>query len=417
MKAGREVFSRGFTTLQFFNIFCFLLALPASVEGVNITAEELTTHGIVGGSVLLSIQYTASSSETPVIQWQLKRDKPIPLVQSFGTRILGKLRPEYKDRIVIFRNGSLLIHNLQPTDEGMYEVEIAITDDASTAVKTLNLTVDIPVTKPVVVLSSSTVLELSEYVTLNCSHENGTKPIYTWLKGGKPLDDDERFSLSSDQKTLTITRVHITDDDLYSCMVENPISNSRSIPVKLTVYRRSSLYIILSTGGIFLLVTLVTVCACWKPSKKNKSKGEKGTSSRSAERNEDQGKREGNVSQLLPKTVEQERERKSPAGLYVIREKDSPETEEDSLSVSKSAAEQAGFIVSSGPPTRSPRAAGRSPRRYNRSPVRSPGSTRSHKSPSRSSSSPAHQRSANRVVRPAGVHMIMEQDEASLEEN
>lgn len=31
---------------------------------------------------------------------------------------------------------------------------------------------------------------------------------------------------------------------------------------------RSSLYIILSTGGIFLLVTLVTVCACWKPSKK-----------------------------------------------------------------------------------------------------------------------------------------------------
>lgn len=30
---------------------------------------------------------------------------------------------------------------------------------------------------------------------------------------------------------------------------------------------RSSLYIILSTGGIFLLITLVTVCACWKPSK------------------------------------------------------------------------------------------------------------------------------------------------------
>jgi len=31
---------------------------------------------------------------------------------------------------------------------------------------------------------------------------------------------------------------------------------------------RSSLYIILSMGGIFLLITLVTVCACWKPSKK-----------------------------------------------------------------------------------------------------------------------------------------------------
>ncbi len=31
---------------------------------------------------------------------------------------------------------------------------------------------------------------------------------------------------------------------------------------------RSSLYIIISTGGIFLLITLVIVCACWKPSKK-----------------------------------------------------------------------------------------------------------------------------------------------------
>lgn len=31
---------------------------------------------------------------------------------------------------------------------------------------------------------------------------------------------------------------------------------------------RSSVYIMLSTGGIFILITLVTVCACWTPSKK-----------------------------------------------------------------------------------------------------------------------------------------------------
>lgn len=39
-------------------------------------------------------------------------------------------------------------------------------------------------------------------------------------------------------------------------------------PSHCSLLGRSSLYIILSTGGIFLLVTLVTVCACWKPSKK-----------------------------------------------------------------------------------------------------------------------------------------------------
>lgn len=156
----------------------------------------------------------------------------------------------------------------------------------------------VPISKPQVLVASSTVLELSEFFTLNCSHENGTKPTYTWLKDGRPLSNDSRLLLSPDQKILTITRVLMADDDVYSCLVENPISHGRSIPVKITVYRkppaplgtdiswrcpqlkprgvvppllspgRSSLYIILSTGGIFLLVTLVTVCACWKPSKK-----------------------------------------------------------------------------------------------------------------------------------------------------
>lgn len=216
----------------------------------------------------------------------------------------------------------------------------------------------VPISKPQVLVASTTVLELSEAFTLNCSHENGTKPSYTWLKDGKPLLNDSRMLLSPDQKVLTITRVLMEDDDLYSCVVENPISQGRSLPVKITVYSespclpslrtpgperqgpchqglrtsqkqchwrereaemghskedgcgwevgcartpplasiaagllfsppapanpsevsppslprllgRSSLYIILSTGGIFLLVTLVTVCACWKPSKKS----------------------------------------------------------------------------------------------------------------------------------------------------
>eukprot|EP00062_Callorhinchus_milii_P011222 gi/632956958/ref/XP_007894219.1/ PREDICTED: hepatocyte cell adhesion molecule [Callorhinchus milii] len=408
MKAEREVFSRGFTTLEFFNIFCFLAALTVPAEGVNITGHSQNTLGVVGESALLSIHYTTISSETPVIQWQLKRDKPITLVQSFGTRILGKLRPEYKDRIEIFRNGSLLIHNLQLDDEGMYEVEIAITDDAFTAVKTVNLTVDIPVSKPVVMLSSSTVLELSESVTFNCSIENGTKPTYIWLKGGKPLDIDTRLTLSKDQQILTITRVFMADDDIYSCIVQNPISSSRSVPVKLTVYRRSSLYIILCTGGIFLLVTLVTVCACWKPSKRNKGKGDKQGSSENVDRNEDQGKHE----ELLPKVGP---ERKNPVALYVIKEKESPEGEDEYQSDSKGTAEPAGFSGPSMSPPRSTAHMGRSPRRYNKSPVRSPSSTRAHKSPSRSPSSPAHQRGSSRVLRPAGVHMIKEQDEVNVE--
>lgn len=247
-----------------------LLLFTGEVSGVNVTSQTQVVRGTVGREALLSVTYSSSSSDKPVIKWQLKRDreKPITVVQSIGTDIIGNLRPEYRNRILVFENGSLLLHNLQLSDEGAYEVEISITDDTFTGEHYIELTVDVPVSRPYIQMMASSVLEYSEYFNLHCSHDNGTKPVYGWLKGGKLLVNDSRMLLSHDQKVLTISRVLMSDDDVYTCTVENPISSMKSIPVRLTVYRRSSLYIILSTGGIFLLITLVTVCACWKPSKK-----------------------------------------------------------------------------------------------------------------------------------------------------
>uniref|UniRef100_A0A3B3WWS4 Ig-like domain-containing protein n=1 Tax=Poecilia mexicana TaxID=48701 RepID=A0A3B3WWS4_9TELE len=237
--------------------------------GVNVTSQTQVVRGTVGREALLSVSYSSSSADKPVIKWQVKKDKvkPVTVVQSIGTEIIGNLRPEFRHRIQVFENGSLLLHNLQLSDEGTYEVEISITDDTFTGEHYIELTVDVPVSKPYIQMMASSVLEYSEHFHLHCSHDNGTKPTYSWLKGGKVLTNDSRLLLSHDQKVLTISRVLMSDDDVYACTVENPISSMKSIPVRLTVYRRSSLYIILSTGGIFLLITLVTVCACWKPSK------------------------------------------------------------------------------------------------------------------------------------------------------
>uniref|UniRef100_A0A3Q3C7K4 Hepatic and glial cell adhesion molecule a n=2 Tax=Haplochromini TaxID=319058 RepID=A0A3Q3C7K4_HAPBU len=245
-----------------------VFVLSGEVSGVNVTSQTQVVRGTVGKEALLSVSYSSSSTDKPVVKWQLKKDKvkPITVVQSIGTDIIGNLRPEYRNRILVFENGSLLLHNLQLSDEGVYEVEISITDDTFTGERYIQLTVDVPISKPYIQMMASSVLEYSEHFNLHCSHDNGTKPVYSWLKGGKVLTNDSRLLLSHDQKVLTISRVLMSDDDIYACTVENPISNTKSSPVRLTVYRRSSLYIILSTGGIFLLITLVTVCACWKPS-------------------------------------------------------------------------------------------------------------------------------------------------------
>ncbi|KAB1254680.1 Hepatocyte cell adhesion molecule [Camelus dromedarius] len=332
MKREREALSRAFGALRLAP-FVYLLLIQTGpdaafspraslftepLEGVNITSPVRLIHGTVGKAALLSVQYSSTSSDKPVVKWQLKRDKPVTVVQSIGTEVIGTLRPDYRDRIRLFENGSLLLSDLQLADEGTYEVEISITDDTFTGEKTINLTVDVPISRPQVSVASTTVLELSEGFTLNCSHENGTKASYTWLKDGKPLLNDSRMLLSPDQKVLTITRVLMEDDDLYSCVVENPISQGRSPPVKITVYRRSSLYIILSTGGIFLLVTLVTVCACWKPSKKSgkKRKLEKQNSLEYIDQNDDRLKPEADT---LPRSGEQER--KNPMALYILKDK------------------------------------------------------------------------------------------------
>lgn len=295
---------------------------------MNVTSQTQIVRGTVGKEALLSVSYSSSSSDKPVIKWQVKRskEKPITVVQSIGTDIIGNLRPEYRNRILVFENGSLLLHNLRLSDEGAYEVEISITDDSFTGEHYIELTVDgmedclllskcmssqsrtlkrsfelsqnqykskahyltqdvlgkimcfvkawcrvihsvvggvfkmlqkrkkklfqsqahqtfalsssVPVSKPYIQMMASSVLEYSDHFNLHCSHDNGTKPVYNWLKGGKVLTNESRLLLSHDQKVLTITRVLMSDDDVYTCTVENPISSMKSIPVRLTVYSR-----------------------------------------------------------------------------------------------------------------------------------------------------------------------------------
>uniref|UniRef100_A0A8C5E849 Hepatocyte cell adhesion molecule-like n=1 Tax=Gouania willdenowi TaxID=441366 RepID=A0A8C5E849_GOUWI len=241
--------------------------IRCDVQAVNMTVPNTLIRGTVGGEALLSVRYHSFSLDPPVIKWQLRREKSITVVQSIGTDIIGTLRPEYRDRILVFDNGTLLLHNLRLSDEGDYDVEISITDDTFPGEASITLTVDERISRPYIHMEASSLLELSENVILNCSHDNGTRTTYRWFKSGNPLANMTRFMLSPDQKLLTISRVLTTDDDIYICAVKNPVGNMTSQPLRVTVYRRSSVYIILSTGGIFLLITLVTVCACWTPSK------------------------------------------------------------------------------------------------------------------------------------------------------
>ncbi|KAI7812871.1 putative hepatocyte cell adhesion molecule [Triplophysa rosa] len=377
------------------------LPISGCVQGVNITTLEALIRGTVGGEALLSVRYSSTSLDPPVIKWQLKRDKPITVVQSIGTEIIGKLRPEYRDRILVFENGTLLLHNLRLSDEGTYEVEISITDDTFTGEGSIELTVDEPISKPYVHMASSTVLELTENFTLNCTHDTGTKTTYSWTKGGNLLQNETRLILSPDQKVLTIARVLMVDDDVYSCMVENPIGSMKSLPVKLTVYKRSSLYIILSTVGIFVLVTLVTVCACWKPSKKkSKRQRSKTMTPRAISQNHHiQYHDEKPEDDAIP--IMTDHERRNPVSLYILKEVDSPTGEPTSTceTCTSNGSSPPSYSSSVPPPSDSSEPPARSSRRYPRTPSKSPPAHRHRRkghSQSPPAPSPSHSRGSSR---------------------
>ena len=115
---------------------------PGEVLAVNMTIPNSMIKGSVGGEAVLSVCYSSFSLDLPVIKWQLKREKSITVVQSIGTDIIGTLRPEYRDRILVFENGTLLLHNLRLSDDGQYDVEISITDDTFTGEGGITLSVD-----------------------------------------------------------------------------------------------------------------------------------------------------------------------------------------------------------------------------------------------------------------------------------
>ncbi|XP_029546513.1 hepatocyte cell adhesion molecule [Salmo trutta] len=415
MKAEREALSKAIAAPQLLLLWCLLvLSQSGSVEGVNITSPGSLIRGTLGGEALLSVRYSSSSPDAPVIKWQLKRDdKPVTVVQSIGTKIIGNLRPEYRDRILVFENGTLLLHNLKLSDEGTYEVEISITDDTFTGEGSIDLTVDEPISRPYVHMEASSVLELSEHFTLNCSHDNGTNAKYSWQKGGKPLTNETRLQLSPDQKLLTIVRVLMVDDDIYGCVVENPIGSMKSLPIKLTIYRRSSLYIILSTGGIFLLITLVTVCACWGPSKKERQKRQmkpRGLAGLPRHLIEHPDYSQINHAvRVLPKIMT-EHERKNPVALYILK-KESPQEDHDSTGniglglPSVQPRSPPSYSSSLPPSSHSPDPPARSSRTYPRTPVSSPPSHHNNKVQSKTSTpSPPRTRSSRRMFRtPVGI--------------
>nr|KAF6285371.1 hypothetical protein mMyoMyo1_002605 [Myotis myotis] len=143
------------------------------------------------------------------------------------------LGPAYSQRETMYPNGSLLFQKVTLQDTGYYTL-VALDKDAESIQVTGQLRVYQPVGKPALQASNATVTEHKDALVLTClTNDRGIS--IRWLFKNQILPHKHRMKLSQDNNILTIDPVRREDTGSFQCEVFNPISSSKSDPLKLDV--------------------------------------------------------------------------------------------------------------------------------------------------------------------------------------
>ncbi|KAM9077265.1 HEPACAM family member 2 isoform 9-T10 [Megaptera novaeangliae] len=216
------------------------LQRAGACSGLKVAVPSHTVHGIRGQALYLPVHYGFHTPASDIqIIWLFERPHTMPkyLLGSVNKSVVPDL--EYQHKFTMMPpNASLLINPLQFTDEGNYIVKVNIQGNGTvSASQKIQVTVDDPVTKPVVQTQpSSGAVEYVGNMTLTCLVEGGTRLVYQWLKNGRPVHTSSTNSFSLQNNSLHIVPVTKEDIGNYSCLVKNPISEMESDIIMPTIY-------------------------------------------------------------------------------------------------------------------------------------------------------------------------------------
>ncbi|KAM4703044.1 cell adhesion molecule CEACAM1-like [Rhinophrynus dorsalis] len=206
---------------------CFLSVWMGWTSAIDI--HLIPQYPVVNNTVILSV--TGITGTLRSFGWY-KGSNVASVNQILGyypsTSYPQVIASQYFSRASGLPNGSLQITDLVTTDQGNYTVQTQ-TDIASQL--TVYLHVYAPVTLPVVTSSTSQPQE-NENVTLTCTTANAERIL--WRRGSASLPSG--VTLSSDNSTVTFTRINRKDAGEYHCEAVNPISTRTSNTYMLTVY-------------------------------------------------------------------------------------------------------------------------------------------------------------------------------------
>lgn len=224
---------------------CSVLFILTEVSCEFIHIPTLVHHGIEGKSMLLSVETRFPLDEADIQgTWSHTRPSGTRTTLVTFTKDSTITDMMYRNHL-LFRepNVSLLIRKLNQDDEGDYHLSLNIAFHNKTGLvikeeRTVHVTVDVPVSTPVIEKSPSyAVVEDKANVTWTCSVEKGTRVVFQWIRDNVKLGPSDRYQFSQDNSTLFISLVKKEDKGTYHCVASNAVSQGRhSRAVELNVY-------------------------------------------------------------------------------------------------------------------------------------------------------------------------------------
>ncbi|XP_027006597.2 hepatocyte cell adhesion molecule-like isoform X4 [Tachysurus fulvidraco] len=153
-------------------------------------------------------------------------------------------------------NMSLILDHITKKDEGNYEEKTIFKNKT---ILYFNITLSVPYLDPrILAVSKVNVSCISGSLTLNCETSGKFKQLQ-WFRNGLPLPDDQRFSLSDNNKTMVLSNLTSSDCGNYTCQVSDAHGTSAAhvIVSENACPQESFSKHILFTAGLSLICLLV----------------------------------------------------------------------------------------------------------------------------------------------------------------
>ncbi|XP_062255939.1 carcinoembryonic antigen-related cell adhesion molecule 1-like [Platichthys flesus] len=208
-------------------LLCILcVTFTGLCEGAGVLVDDLL-NATVGGKVLFTTNLTTQDPPVTIdtVIWNF-------YLRNIITFSSGSIRPGpgYENRTTLFMStGSLELRNLSLKDSGEYTVNILTVETLAGNTK---LMIYEPVSNVTITTSSTDLVEFISSVHLSCS-SSGTSLSFLWLNGSSEVKASDRVQLTG--HNLTIFNVTRYDEGTFRCRVVNPVSNSTSDPVFLSI--------------------------------------------------------------------------------------------------------------------------------------------------------------------------------------